>query len=63
MPGRILKVAVAVGDHVAADDVLVVMEAMKMEYTIKAPAAGTVKQVHCATGDMVELGKQLVEVA
>lgn len=62
MPGRILKVAVAVGDTVAADDVLVVMEAMKMEYTIKAPAAGTVQQVHCATGDMVELGKQLVEV-
>ena len=45
MPGNILKVNVTAGQAVKAGDVLVVLEAMKMENEVCAPKAGTVKQV------------------
>lgn len=62
MPGKIIRVDIKVGDEVNEGDVVVVMEAMKMEYSIKAPATGTVQEVFCAVGDMVDSGKKLVEV-
>jgi len=63
MPGVIEKVMVEDGAVVEAGDPLVVMIAMKMEYVIKAPKAGTVKKVNTKLGDFVEKGKVLVSFA
>ena len=60
MPGVIEKVVVEDGAVVQAGDPLIVMIAMKMEYVIKAPKAGTVKKVNSKLGDFVEKGKVLV---
>merc|ERR1711915_954843 len=60
MPGVIEKVLVEDGSVVAAGDPLIVMIAMKMEYVIKAPKAGTVIKVNSKLGDFVEKGKVLV---
>merc|ERR1712083_378084 len=60
MPGVIEKVMVEDGAVVEAGDPLIVMIAMKMEYVIKAPKAGTVKKVNSKLGDFVEKGKVLV---
>ncbi|MGM0578254.1 MAG: acetyl-CoA carboxylase biotin carboxyl carrier protein subunit [Myxococcota bacterium] len=60
MPGKVLEVAVAAGDRVAAGDVLLIVEAMKMEHAIKAPHDGTVAQVTASAGDMVNPGTPLV---
>lgn len=62
MPGKILKVNVAAGAAVKKGDVLVVLEAMKMENEICAPQDGTVATVECAAGDSVESGKVLVSM-
>ncbi|MHB1224384.1 MAG: acyl-CoA carboxylase biotin carboxyl carrier protein subunit [Gemmatimonadaceae bacterium] len=62
MPGLIVRVAVAVGDVVAAGQSLVVMEAMKMENELRATAAGTVARIHAAEGSAVERGMVLVEL-
>jgi 3-methylcrotonyl-CoA carboxylase alpha subunit len=61
MPGRVIAVAVRPGDRVLKGAPLLVLEAMKMEYTVAAPAAGTVKAVHFAVGDSVAAGMALVE--
>jgi len=53
MPGTVLKVMATEGDSVALNDVLFVIEAMKMETEIKAPKAGTVESVEVASGDKV----------
>ena len=60
MPGKILKVNVNAGAAVKKGDVLLVLEAMKMENEICAPQDGTVATVECAAGDSVESGKVLV---
>ena len=60
MPGRVLEVAVAVGDTVEAGARLVVLEAMKMEYPIEAPAAGVVRALYCAPGSQVARGAKLL---
>ncbi len=60
MPGTILKVNVAQGQAVKAGQVLVVLEAMKMENEIMAPKAGTVTQVVTAKGASVNTGDPLV---
>lgn len=54
MPGRIVAVKVAAGDRVAEGQEVLVMEAMKMELSLKAPHAGTVKALRAAVGDFVE---------
>jgi len=61
MPGAVLEVRVAEGDRVEAGQVLLLVEAMKMEHPITAPGPGTVIAVHVADGDAVEAGAALVE--
>jgi acetyl/propionyl-CoA carboxylase alpha subunit len=63
MPGKIIKLLSQAGAKVAAGDVLLVMEAMKMEYTLKAAADGVVEKISCAPGDQVALGQLLVKLA
>jgi glutaconyl-CoA/methylmalonyl-CoA decarboxylase subunit gamma len=60
MPGRIVKVLVALGEEVAAGRPLFVMEAMKMENEIKAKGGGKVVELHVAIGDTVERNAKLV---
>jgi acetyl/propionyl-CoA carboxylase alpha subunit len=62
MPGKIVKLNVMLGSKVEAHDVLVVMEAMKMEYTLKATAPGRVAKINCMIGDQVSLGQVLVKL-
>ena len=62
MPGKILDVRVTVGDAVEAGQVLVLLEAMKMENALTAEGAGRVKKIHVAVGDLVDLGQVLVEL-
>ncbi len=62
MPGTIVSVAVTAGQTVKAGDVLVVLEAMKMENEIKAPIDGTVNSVNVNKGDAVESGTLLVTI-
>ena len=54
VPGTVTHVAVAVGDQVVAGQALVVLEAMKMEHTIRADTDGIVEALHVAEGDPVE---------
>ena len=60
MPGNILKVNVSAGQAVKAGEVLVVLEAMKMENEIMAPKAGTVAQVLVQKGSTVNTDDVLV---
>lgn len=62
MPGKILRLAVKAGEAVEKDQVMVVMEAMKMEYSLVAPKAGRVEIVNCSEGQQVELGRILVRL-
>lgn len=62
MPGKITKVLKKPGDGIQAGDVVLVMEAMKMEYTLKASVAGTVESLNCKVNDQVALGKLLVQI-
>jgi acetyl/propionyl-CoA carboxylase alpha subunit len=62
MPGKIVTVAVQSGTTVAVHDLLVVLEAMKMEHRIEAPVAGTVNALHVVTGDLVAAGAPLVTI-
>lgn len=61
MPGLVVRVEVAVGDRVVAGQGVVVMEAMKMENELRAPAAGVVRAVRVEAGAAVEKGTTLVE--
>lgn len=63
MPGNILKINVAQGQHVNEGDVLIVLEAMKMENEISATKSGTVAQINVTNGAVVETGTPLVVIA
>jgi acetyl/propionyl-CoA carboxylase alpha subunit len=62
MPATVLRVDVSVGQTVRRGDVMVVLEAMKMELPLKAPRDGNVTAVHCQPGDLVQPGVPLVEL-
>ena len=61
MPATVLAIKVAPGQHVEAGDLLVLLEAMKMEVPIKAPRAGRVKSLACREGELVQAGVALLE--
>jgi glutaconyl-CoA/methylmalonyl-CoA decarboxylase subunit gamma len=63
MPGNILNVAVKVGDMIKKGQVLVVLEAMKMENEIVAPVDGKVVSVGVSKGETVNAGDTLVQIA
>ena len=63
MPGNILKINVAAGQKVNEGDVLIVLEAMKMENEVVATKAGTVSSVAVTKGQVVETGTPLVYIA
>ena len=60
MPGKVLQVLTAVGQHVDVGDGLLILEAMKMETRLSADAAGTVRDVRVQPGDMVDGGQVLI---
>jgi 3-methylcrotonyl-CoA carboxylase alpha subunit len=63
LPGVVAAVVVEPGQAVVAGEMLMVIEAMKMEHTIVAPYAGTVQSIHFARGDRVPEGSTLLELA
>ncbi len=63
MPGKILKVNVKTGDHVKSGQTVCVIEAMKMEYALKAPFDGKIKGVYKNPGDLVSLDEKVADVA
>ncbi|MDA1000077.1 MAG: biotin/lipoyl-binding protein [bacterium] len=62
MAGRVLEVRVKAGDKVAAGDVLLVAETMKMEHPLRAEAAAEVVRVFVAAGDRIRPGEPLIEL-
>ncbi|MGB8331872.1 MAG: acetyl-CoA carboxylase biotin carboxylase subunit [Polyangiales bacterium] len=63
MPGKVIELRVAEGDTVQAGQVLLIMEAMKMEHSVTAPQDGTVVQVSVFLGDQVDADALLIVVA
>ncbi len=61
MPGTVVAIMTEKGKSVAAGDSLMVIEAMKMEHTIHAPAKGIIKALHYAIGDQVNEGAELMD--
>jgi len=62
MPGLVLDIMVAVGDEVAADTPLLILEAMKMENVLKSEGEGVVKSIAVTKGDAVEKKQLLIEI-
>jgi 3-methylcrotonyl-CoA carboxylase alpha subunit len=61
MPATVRSIPVAVGQSVTRGDVLIVLEAMKMELAVKAARDGVIRALRCAPGDLVQPGVTLVE--
>ena len=61
MPATVVAINTAPGQTVNEGDTVIVLEAMKMELPIKAPRSGVVKAVHCAKGELVQPGVNLLE--
>lgn len=62
MPATVLSVNTAPGDDVHAGDTLIILEAMKMELPVRAPASGRVTAVRCRPGELVQPGVILIEM-
>jgi 3-methylcrotonyl-CoA carboxylase alpha subunit len=62
MPATVVRIAVGPGDAVRTGDVLIALEAMKMELPIRAPRDGVVAAIHCHVGELVQPGATLVEM-
>jgi biotin carboxyl carrier protein len=62
MPGRVVRVLVSKGDAVRKGEGLLILEAMKMENEIQAPAAGTVDELFVTAGQTVEAGADLAHI-
>ena len=61
MAATVVRIAVKPGDRVDDGDVLIALEAMKMELPIRAPRAGVVRAVHCREGELVQPGQVLID--
>lgn len=61
--GTVWKVEVQPGDSVAADQVLMILESMKMEIPVQAPVAGVVQEIRIAQGEAVSEGQVVVVLA
>ncbi|UCD64947.1 MAG: acetyl-CoA carboxylase biotin carboxyl carrier protein subunit [Candidatus Zixiibacteriota bacterium] len=62
MPGKIVKILVAVGDEIEVKQPMVIVEAMKMENQVNSQAAGKVKAVNFAAGDQVDTESPIIEL-
>jgi 3-methylcrotonyl-CoA carboxylase alpha subunit len=62
MPGKILRIDVAVGDSVVERQPILIMESMKMETALAAPRAGVVTAVSCSVGDVVNMDQVLITI-
>lgn len=62
MVGKVLKIEKKPGAHVEEDEVIVVLEAMKMEIPVVAPATGTVKEIKVSPGQAVEAEQELAVI-
>ena len=62
MPGKIVKIAVAPGTHVQPGEVLVILEAMKMQNEIVSPVEGTVRSVSVAEGETIDSKRVICEI-
>ena len=62
MPATVVAIHTAPGQTVNEGDIVIVLEAMKMELPIKAPRRGTVTAVHCRQGELVQPGVNLLEI-
>lgn len=60
MNGTVVEILVKAGDHVSAGQLVLMMEAMKMQHSIKAPSNGVVTELFCAQGELVDGGSQLL---
>jgi 3-methylcrotonyl-CoA carboxylase alpha subunit len=63
MPGRVRMVVAAPGTRVSRGEVVLILEAMKMEHAIRAPRDGTVARILFREGDLVEAGAMLAEIS
>ncbi|MCP4726433.1 MAG: acetyl-CoA carboxylase biotin carboxyl carrier protein subunit [bacterium] len=62
MPGTIIKINCREGDDVKENDTLVIVEAMKMENNLRAPADGKIEKINFSEGDLVDAGAPIVEI-
>ena len=62
LAGSVVAIAVAPGQHVAAGDVVAIVESMKMEHEVRAAADGVVETLRCAVGDVVAAGDEMVSL-
>ena len=62
MPATVIKVNVKPGDSVRAGEVVVLLEAMKMELPVRSPVTGRVTSVNCREGELVQAGVILLEI-
>jgi 3-methylcrotonyl-CoA carboxylase alpha subunit len=62
MPATIIEIRVAPGDAVKKGDILIVLEAMKMELPVRAPGDARVKAIHCRPGDLVQPETSLIDL-
>ncbi|MFE3845589.1 acetyl-CoA carboxylase biotin carboxyl carrier protein subunit [Thermoplasmatota archaeon] len=61
--GRVVNIKTKIGDEVKKGDVLLVIEAMKMEYIIRAPYNGIVKKINFKEKDLIEIGQNTLELS
>ena len=62
MPGKLLRLEVAVGDAVSEKQTVAIMESMKMESALQAPRAGRVSEIRCQPGQVVDMGELIMVI-